>query len=136
MQAWVKADLPIGAALATHDMVLATGRNRRVQIGSAIRHAEMDCLENAGRLSAAVYAGTTLYSTLSPCFMCAGAIIQFGIPRLVVGGDVDFAEPRRFLTSHGVGVIVLDDEESLALIEQFICGTAVSLVRGHRQGAG
>jgi cytosine deaminase len=112
--------LPIGAALARHDDILAVGRNRRVQMGSAIRHAEMDCLENAGRMSAAAYADTTLYSTLSPCFMCSGAIIQFGIPRLVVGGDVDFAEPRRLLTSHGVDVVVLDDRESLALIERFI----------------
>lgn len=116
--------LPIGAALATHDTVLSAGRNRRVQMGSAIRHAEMDCLDNAGRLSAAVYADTTLYSTLSPCFMCSGAIIQFGIPRLVLGGDVDFAEPRRFLASHDVDVIVLDDQESLALIERFIAGQA------------
>jgi cytosine deaminase len=112
--------LPIGAALAKADKVLAVGRNRRVQLGSAIRHAEMDCLENAGRLATAVYAETTLYSTLSPCFMCSGAILQFGIPRLVVGADIDFADRRELLERHGVEVIVLDDQESRDLIDRFI----------------
>lgn len=112
--------LPIGAALAKRTEVLARGRNRRVQNGSVIRHAEMDCLENAGRLPAGAYADTTLYSTLSPCFMCSGAVIHFGIPRLVVGGDVDFTDRRALLEDHGVEVIVRDDREALALIDRFI----------------
>jgi len=112
--------LPIGAVLVRGSDVLALGRNRRVQLGSAIRHAEMDCLENAGRLAAADYALTTLYSTLSPCFMCSGTVIHFGIPRVVVGADIDFAGPRELLERYGVGVTVLGDQESRDLIDRFI----------------
>jgi cytosine deaminase len=112
--------LPIGAVLAVGERVLGRGRNRRVQLDSAIRHAEMDCLENAGRQPATVYAGSTLYATLSPCHMCSGAIVHFGIPRVVVGGPIDFELPRRLLELNGVEVIVLDDHESLDLIGRFI----------------
>lgn len=112
--------LPIGAALATSDGVIAVGRNRRVQSGSAIRHAEMDCLENAGRLPASTYRGATLYSTLSPCYMCSGAIVLFGIPRLVVGGEIDFEGPRAVLEGNGVEVVLRHDKGSLDLIDRFI----------------
>ena len=112
--------LPIGAALATRDRVITVGRNRRVQLGSAIRHAEMDCLENAGRLPASVYRETTLYTTLSPCYMCSGAVVLFGIPRLVVGGEIDFEGPRDVLESNGVEVIVRHDQAALDLIDRFI----------------
>ena len=78
--------IPIGAALVVDGQVLATGRNRRVQLGSAIRHGETDCIENAGRQSAAVYARATLYTTLSPCYMCAGTALLYKIPRIVIGG--------------------------------------------------
>lgn len=112
--------IPIGSVLVIDGTIVGRGHNQRVQQDSAIRHAEMDCLENAGRLSASVYVETTLYSTLSPCFMCSGAIIQFGIPRLVVGGDIDFGGPREHLEHHGVEVIVLDDHPSVDLIDRFI----------------
>jgi creatinine deaminase len=112
--------LPIGAALATPDGVIALGRNRRVQLGSATRHAEMDCLENAGRLPASVYREATLYSTLSPCYMCSGAIVLFGIPRVVIGGEIDFEGPRAVLESNGVEVVLRHDQAALDLIERFI----------------
>jgi len=112
--------IPIGAALVVDGQVLATGRNRRVQLGSAIRHGETDCIENAGRQPASVYARSTLYTTLSPCFMCAGTALLYKIPRIVIGENRTFSESEDLLRSKGVELAVLDDPECAALMAQFI----------------
>jgi creatinine deaminase len=112
--------IPIGAALVVDGEVLATGRNRRVQQGSAIRHGETDCLENAGRLRADVYRRSTLYTTLSPCWLCAGAVLLYGIPRVVVGENRTFEVSEELLRSHGVDVVVLDRPECVQLMAEFI----------------
>ena len=114
--------IPIGAALAQGDRVLGLGRNRRVQLGSAIRHGETDCLENVGRLPATVYAESTMATTLSPCDMCTGAILLYGIPRVVVGENQTFYGGEEYLRSRGVEVVVLDDQQCIAMMEQFIAG--------------
>jgi cytosine deaminase len=112
--------IPIGAALAEGDRLLGVGHNRRVQMGSAIRHGETDCLENVGRLPASVYAGATMATTLSPCDMCTGAILLYGIPRVVVGENTTFYGGEDYLRSRGVEVVVVDDEECKELMRQFI----------------
>ncbi len=109
--------VPIGAALVEDGAVVATGRNRRVQQGDPIAHGEMDCLRAAGRRRS--YWGTTLYTTLSPCMMCAGAVVQFKIPRVVVGENATFGGNEDFLRSRGVEVVVLDDERCEALMRRF-----------------
>jgi cytosine deaminase len=112
--------IPIGAALAAGDRVLGVGHNKRVQMGSAIRHGETDCLENVGRLPASVYARSTMATTLSPCDMCTGAILLYGIPRVVVGENATFYGGEDYLRSRGVEVVVVDDEECKELMRQFI----------------
>jgi creatinine deaminase len=112
--------IPIGAALVVDGAVLATGRNRRVQQSSAIRHGETDCLENAGRLSAAVYARATMYTTLSPCSMCTGAILLYRIPRVIIGENVTFMGEEDWLREHGVEVVVADNAECKQLMATFI----------------
>ena len=112
--------IPIGAALAEGDRVLGVGHNRRVQMGSAIRHGETDCLENVGRLPASVYAGSTMATTLSPCDMCTGAILLYGIPRVVIGENSTFYGGEDYLRSRGVEVVVVDDEECKELMREFI----------------
>jgi len=112
--------VPIGAALVVDGAVLATGRNRRVQLGSVIRHGEMDCLENAGRLRASVYARATMYSTLSPCPMCSGSILLYGIPRVVLGENRTFLGAEDHLRAHGVEVVNLDSAECVELMRRFI----------------
>jgi cytosine/creatinine deaminase len=112
--------VPIGAALAVDGELLATGRNRRVQWGSVIRHGEMDCLENAGRLSASTYAKATMYTTLSPCPMCAGAILLYGIPRVVLGENRTFMGAEEELRSRGVQVVNLDSPVCAGLMREFI----------------
>ena len=112
--------IPIGAALVVDGQVVATGRNRRVQQGSAIRHGETDCLENAGRLPAKVYSRATMYTTLSPCHMCSGAVLLYGIPRVVVGENRTFMGAEDLLREHGVEVVVLDDSECVDLMTTFI----------------
>ena len=112
--------IPIGAALAEGDRVLGVGHNRRVQMGSAIRHGETDCLETVGRLPASVYAGSTMATTLSPCDMCTGAILLYGIPRVVIGENSTFYGGEDYLRSRGVEVVVVDDEECKELMRQFI----------------
>ena len=112
--------IPIGAALAEGDRLLGVGHNRRVQMGSAIRHGETDCLENVGRLPARVYAGATMATTLSPCDMCTGAILLYGIPRVVIGENSTFYGGEDYLRSRGVEVVVVDDEECKELMRQFI----------------
>lgn len=112
--------IPIGAAMAHSGDFLGAGHNRRVQDNSAIRHGETDCLENVGRLPASVYAASTMATTLSPCDMCTGAILLYGIPRLVVGENKNFLGGEDLLRSRGVEVIVLDDAECIEMMERFI----------------
>jgi cytosine deaminase len=112
--------VPIGAALVVDGEVLGAGRNRRVQLGSAIRHGETDALEQAGRRPAAVYARATMYTTLSPCHMCAGAVLLYGIPRVVLGENRTFLGAEDLLRRHGVEVVNLDDPECAALMAGFI----------------
>ena len=112
--------VPVGAALAVDGRLLAVGRNRRVQMGSAIRHGETDALENAGRQPASVYRRATMYTTLSPCDMCTGAILLYGIPRVVIGDHTTFRGPEELLVARGVEVVHLRSEECRELMEGFI----------------
>lgn len=112
--------IPIGAVLAVDGEVLGAGRNRRVQLGSAIRHGETDALENAGRLPATTYAQATMYTTLSPCHMCTGAILLYGISRVVIGEHRTFMGAEDLLRANGVEVIVLDDQRCVDLMTDFI----------------
>ena len=112
--------IPIGSVLVTDGQIVARGHNRRVQRGSAVLHAEMDCLENAGRLSAADYRRSTLYSTLSPCDMCSGAVLLYGIPRVVVGENQTFTGPEAYLRERGVELQVVQDERCVRLMREFI----------------
>jgi cytosine deaminase len=109
--------VPVGAALAAGDSLLASGHNERVQRGDPIAHGEMSCLRNAGRQ--ANYQGMTLYTTLSPCQMCSGAILLFQIPRVVVGEATTFAGDLALLANHGVEVVLLDDERCTAVMHEF-----------------
>ena len=112
--------IPIGAVLALDGAIIGRGHNRRVQIGSPVLHAEMDCLENAGRLSAREYQRATLYTTLSPCDMCSGAILLYKIPRVVIGENRSFQGPEAYLESRGVALTRLDDDECYRLMQGFI----------------
>lgn len=112
--------IPIGSVLVIDGRIVGRGHNRRVQQGSAILHAEMDCLENAGRLSAADYRRATLYSTLSPCDMCSGAALLYGIPRIVIGENRTFQGPEEYVRARGVELIVADSKECRELMEYFI----------------
>ena len=112
--------IPIGAVLVIQDRIVARGHNRRVQNGSAILHAEMDCLERAGRLSAADYARATLYTTLSPCDMCSGAALLYGIPRIVIGENRTFRGAEDYLRSRGVALEIVDDQSCVAMMQEFI----------------
>jgi creatinine deaminase len=112
--------IPIGAALVSGDRLLGAGHNRRVQQGSAIRHGETDALENAGRLTAADYRRSTMYTTLSPCDMCTGAILLYDIPRVVIGENRTFYGGEDYLRSRGVEVVVLDDDACVAMMTEFI----------------
>lgn len=112
--------IPIGAVLVHEGRVLGGGHNRRVQLGSAIRHGETDCLENIGRLPASVYARSTMVTTLSPCDMCTGAILLYGIPRVVIGENSTFYGGEDYLRSRGAEVVVVDDEECKAMMRDFI----------------
>jgi len=115
-----RGGIPIGSVLVIDGRIVGRGNNQRVQRDSAILHAEMDCLENAGRLKAADYARATLYSTLSPCDMCSGAALLYGIPRIVVGENRTFRGPEDYVRSRGAEVVVVDDPECRALMEAFI----------------
>lgn len=112
--------IPIGSVLVLDGRIVGRGHNRRVQQGSPILHAEMDCLENAGRLEAADYRRATLYSTLSPCDMCSGAILLYGIPRVVIGENRTFRGPEEYVRSRGVEVVLIDSRECRQLMERFI----------------
>jgi creatinine deaminase len=112
--------IPIGSVLAIDGEIVARGHNRRVQKGSPVLHAEMDCLENAGRLTAADYRRAVLYSTLSPCDMCSGAILLYKIPIVVVGENRTFQGPEDHLQKRGVELHVLDNAECFDLMQDFI----------------
>jgi creatinine deaminase len=115
--------IPIGAAVVADGVLLAGGHNRRVQHGSAIHHGETNALENAGRQPASVYRRATMYTTLSPCDMCTGAMLLYGIPRVVVGENVTFMGGEDLLRSRGVEVVLADDEECKALMREFIAAS-------------
>ncbi|MGY2132587.1 nucleoside deaminase [Hymenobacter sp. HD11105] len=110
--------IPIGSVLVRGGQIVARGRNKRVQENNPIKHGEMDCLYNAGRQR--TYRDTVLYTTLMPCFMCAGTIVQFKIPKVVVGESRTFGESKEFLESHGVEVEIVDLDECVAMMQEFI----------------
>ncbi|OFX02040.1 MAG: tRNA-specific adenosine deaminase [Alphaproteobacteria bacterium RIFCSPHIGHO2_12_FULL_66_14] len=112
--------IPIGSVIVHGGRILGRGHNRRVQRGSAILHGEMDALENAGRHSAAVYRESVLYTTLSPCAMCSGAILLYGIPKVVVGENRTFMGEEALLRSRGVDVVVLQETACIDLMRDFI----------------
>lgn len=112
--------IPIGSVLVIGGKIVARGHNRRVQSGSAVFHAEMDCLERAGRLSARDYGAATLVSTLSPCDMCSGATLLYGIRHVIIGENRTFHGPEDYLRSRGVRLEILDDQECIAMMAIFI----------------
>ena len=112
--------IPIGSVLVIDGKIVGRGHNQRVQKGSCTLHAEMDCLENAGRLTAGDYRKATLYSTLSPCDMCSGAALLYGIPKIVVGENHTFRGPEDYVKSRGVELVVVDDRKCRQLMETFI----------------
>ncbi len=119
-QGLAEGGIPIGSVLVLEGKIVGRGHNRRVQKGSAILHAEMDCIENAGRLRAEDYKRCVLYSTLSPCDMCSGTALLYGIPRIVVGENRTFQGPEQYLMVRGVDLDVLDNQECIDLMKQFI----------------
>jgi cytosine deaminase len=119
-QGRAEGGIPIGSVLVLDGKIIGRGHNRRVQDGSVIHHAEMNCLENAGRLPASVYRRCTIYSTLSPCPMCSGAIQLYGIPKVVVGENKTFQGPESHLRSQGITVEIRQNSECIALMEDFI----------------
>ncbi len=112
--------IPIGSVLVYGGEIIGRGHNRRVQRGSPILHAEMDAIENAGRLPAKVYRQSSLYTTLSPCAMCSGAIVLYGIPRVVIGENRSFVGEEEWLRSHNVVLEVIQDEECMAMMKEFV----------------
>lgn len=117
---FAEGGIPIGSVIVHEGRIIGRGHNRRVQRGSAILHGEMDALENAGRLPASVYRECTLYTTLSPCPMCSGAIALYGIPRVVVGENRSFMGEEDWLRSRGVSIDVVDDPACAALMATFM----------------
>ena len=111
--------IPIGAVLVLDNRIIGRGHNKRVQKKSPILHAEMDCLEDAGRLKANQYARATLYSTLSPCDMCSGAVVLYKIPKIIVGENSTFRGPEQYIKSRGVSLIVLNDNTCIELMKSF-----------------
>ena len=118
LKSYNEGGLPIGAVMVDAGSIVASGHNRRVQDGDPTAHGEMDCIRKAGRR--ARYEGLTIYTTLSPCMMCAGAIVQFGIPRVVVGEAVNFRGNVEFLVAHRVAVRLLEDDDCKNLMARFI----------------
>lgn len=112
--------VPIGSVLVLDGKIVGRGHNQRVQKGSPVLHAEMDCLENAGRIKASDYRRATLYSTLSPCDMCSGALLLYGIPKVVIGENHTFCGPEDYVRSRGVDVEIVDNQECRQLMETFI----------------
>ncbi len=112
--------IPIGSVLVIDEKIVGRGHNRRVQRGSAILHAEMDCLENAGRLTANDYKRSVLYSTLSPCDMCSGTALLYQIPRIVIGENTTFQGPEQYVRSRGIRLDILNVAECIQLMQDFI----------------
>lgn len=112
--------IPIGSVLVINNQIVSRGHNRRVQKSSAILHAEMDCLEQAGRLTAADYQRSVLYSTLSPCDMCSGAVLLYAIPKVIIGENQSFQGPEDYVRSRGVDLQIINDSHCIKLMEQFI----------------
>ena len=110
--------IPIGSVLVRDGKILGKGHNKRVQDQDPVTHAEIDCLRNAGRVGS--YRGATLYSTLMPCYLCAGAVVQFGIKKVIVGESVTFSGAKKFMEEHGVEVIDLNDQDCVQMMETFI----------------
>lgn len=119
-QGLAEGGIPIGSVLVLDGRIVGRGHNRRVQQGSAILHAEMDCLENAGRLKAKDYQRAILYSTLSPCDMCSGTVLLYKIPKVVIGENRTFQGPEDYVGSRGVELEILDDPECIRLMQDFI----------------
>jgi len=119
-QGLAEGGIPIGSVLVIDGQIVGRGHNRRVQKGSAILHAEMDCLENAGRLTAKEYQRATLYSTLSPCDMCSGTALLYKIPKVVIGENQTFQGPEAYVRSRGVELVILQDAQCIQLMRDFI----------------
>ena len=119
-QGLAEGGIPIGSVLVIDGKIVGRGHNRRVQKGSAILHAEMDCLENAGRLTARDYQRAVLYSTLSPCDMCSGTALLYKIPKVVIGENVTFQGPEKYVRSRGVELVILNDPECIQMMRDFI----------------
>jgi cytosine deaminase len=119
-QGLAEGGIPIGSVLVLDGRIVGRGHNRRVQRGSAILHAEMDCLENAGRLTARDYRRCVVYSTLSPCDMCSGTALLYKIPRIVIGENQTFQGPEDYVRSRGVELVVVNDAECIRLMREFI----------------
>ncbi len=119
-QGLAEGGIPIGSVLVIDDKIVGRGHNRRVQQGSAILHAEMDCLENAGRLTAKDYQRAVLYSTLSPCDMCSGTALLYKIPKVVIGENQTFQGPEAYVRSRGVELVILQNEACIQLMRDFI----------------
>src|SRR5438874_12608335 len=119
-QGLLEGGIPIGSVIVHRDAILGRGHNRRVQKGSAVLHAEMDCLENAGRLKAKDYGRSVLYSTLSPCDMCSGTVLLYGIPKVVIGENLTFRGPEDYVRSRGVELVIVDNAECRQLMAAFI----------------
>ena len=117
-QGRAEGGIPIGSVLVRDGVVIGRGHNKRVQDGDPVTHAEIDCLRNAGRVG--TYKGTELYSTLMPCYLCAGAVVQFGIKKVIAGEDESFSGAKEFMEAHGVEVINLQSEECKQLMREFI----------------
>jgi len=119
-QGLLEGGIPVGSVLVHMGIIIGRGHNRRIQRGSSIHHAEMDALENAGRLSTATYKECTLYTTLSPCAMCSGAILLYGIPKVVIGENKTYMGEEELLKARGVKVRVLQDDRCITLMQNFI----------------
>ena len=117
-QGWEEGGIPIGSVMVKDGQIIGRGHNQRVQKGDPITHAEIDCMRNAGRIGN--YNGVTLYSTLMPCYLCAGAVVQFGIKKVIVGESRTFPGAVEFMRSHGVEVIDVDDAECVEMMERMI----------------
>jgi cytosine deaminase len=115
---WDEGGIPIGSVMVRDGQVIGRGHNQRVQKGDPVTHAEIDCMRNAGRIGN--YKDVVLYSTLMPCYLCAGAVVQFGIKKVIVGESKTFPGAADFMRSHGVEVIDLNDEECIGLMERMI----------------
>ena len=119
-QGLAEGGIPIGSVLVLDGKIIGRGHNRRVQKGSPTLHAEMDCLENAGRLKARDYQRAVLYSTLSPCDMCSGTVLLYKIPKVIIGENKTFQGPEDYVRSRGVELVILNVQECISLMEEFI----------------